>query len=215
MQYPLILNSFSADLKLYIPDPIFIKPTYEGLRLNNPATLFPFWAKVWPSAIALSTFLQQNIGLVNNKSVLEIGAGIGLPSFLIAKHAAHLTITDYAEDAIELLQKNIAHTRFNSIKAIFADWNLFPSSIVADVVLLSDTNYAPSEFESLLKLIQDFIHKGATIIIASPERITASPFIEQLKMNITQQDIIEIIYNDEKVFIGLFVLKQNRKQESH
>ena len=45
MQYPLILNSFSADLKLYIPDPIFIKPTYEGLRLNNPATLFSFLGK--------------------------------------------------------------------------------------------------------------------------------------------------------------------------
>ncbi|HLD54356.1 MAG TPA: methyltransferase domain-containing protein [Sediminibacterium sp.] len=215
MQYPLILNSFSADLKLYIPDPLFIKPTYERLCLNDAATLFPFWAKAWPSAIALSSFLHQNLGLVNSKSVLEIGAGIGLPSFSIAKHAAHLTITDYAEDAIELMQKNIEFVGCKNIKALFADWNSFPISIDAEVVLLSDTNYAPSDFESLIKLIHDFIHKGATIIIASPERITASPFIEQLKMNITQQDLIEIIYNDEKTFIGLFVLKQNRKQESH
>ena len=113
------------------------------------------------------------------------------------------------------MQKNIEFVGCKNIKALFADWNSFPISIDAEVVLLSDTNYAPSDFESLIKLIHDFIHKGATIIIASPERITASPFIEQLKMNITQQDIIEIIYNDEKTFIGLFVLKQNRKQESH
>lgn len=209
MQYPLILNSFSADLKLYIPDPIFIKPTYEGLRLNNPATLFPFWAKVWPSAIALSTFLQQNIGLVNNKSVLEIGAGIGLPSFSVAQYVADLVITDYAANAVELMQKNIEYVGFKNIKAIVADWNLFPSSIVAEVVLLSDTNYAPSEFASLFKLIQDFIHKGATIIIASPERITASPFIEQLELYITQKELFDITYNGERASIGLFVLQQN------
>lgn len=211
MQYPLILNSFSADLKLYIPDPLFIKPTYERLCLNDSSTLFPFWAKVWPSAIALSSFLQQNIGLVNNKSVIEIGAGIGLPSFSVAQYAADLVITDYAANAVELMQKNIEYVGFKNIKAIVADWNLFPSSIVADVVLLSDTNYAPSEFESLIKLIQNFILKGVTIIIATPERITASPFIYQLKMYITQQDLIEITYNYEKASIGLFVLKQNRK----
>lgn len=207
MQYPLILNSFSADLKLYIPDPLLIKSNYEILRLNNPATLFPFWAKVWPSAMALSLFLEQNLDLINNKSVLEIGAGIGLPSFSISKHAADLTITDYAEDAVVLMQKNIEYVGFKNIKAVMADWNSFPPSIDAEVVLLSDTNYAPSEFEVLIKLIQDFIHKGITIIIATPERITASPFIDQLKMNITQQDLIEITYNDEKASIGLFVLK--------
>jgi len=211
MQYPLILNSFSADLKLYIPDPLFIKPTYERLCLNDSSTLFPFWAKLWPSAMALSLFLEQNLDLINNKRVLEIGAGIGLPSFSIAKHAADLTITDYAEDAVVLMQKNIEYVGFKNIKAVMADWNSFPLSIDAEVVLLSDTNYAPSEFESLIKLIQDFIHKGATIIIATPERITASPFIDQLKMYITQQDLIEIAYNYEKASIGLFVLKQNRK----
>ncbi|MDO8996481.1 MAG: methyltransferase domain-containing protein [Sediminibacterium sp.] len=209
MHYPLVHHSFSSDLKLYIPDPLFIKLTYERLCLNDSSTLFPFWAKVWPSAIALSSFLQQNIGLVNNKSVLEIGAGIGLPSFSVAQYAADLVITDYAANAVELMHKNIEHTGFKNIKAIVADWNLFPSSIVAEVVLLSDTNYAPSEFASLFKLIQDFIHKGATIIIASPERITASPFIEQLDLYITQKELFDITYNGERASIGLFVLQQN------
>ena len=67
----------------------------------------------------------------------------------------------------ELMQKNIEFVGCKNIKALIADWNSFPSSIDAEVVLLSDTNYAPSEFESLIKLIQDFIHKGATIITSS------------------------------------------------
>lgn len=207
MQYPLILNSFSADLKLYIPDPLLIKSSYEALCLKNPVTLFPFWAKIWPSAMALSLFLQQNGDLIINKRVLEIGAGIGLPSFSIANQVADLTITDYADDAVVLMQKNIEFVGCKNIKALIADWNSFPSSIDAEVVLLSDTNYAPSEFESLIKLIHDFIHKGATIILATPERITSSPFIEKLAFYITQQELIELSYNGEKTSIGLFVLK--------
>lgn len=207
MQYPLILNQYQGNLQLYIPDPLLIKTTYEALRLNNSATLFPFWAKVWPSAMALSLFLQKNDNLINNKKVLEIGAGIGLPSFSIANQVSELTITDYAEDAVVLMQKNIEYVGVKNIKAVIADWNSFPCSIDAEIVLLSDTNYAPSEFESLIKLIHDFIHKGATIIIATPKRITSSPFIEKLAFYITQQELIEVSYNGEKTCIGLFVLK--------
>lgn len=207
MQYPLVLKAFKNGVKLYIPDPLLVKPTYESLRLENPATSFPFWAKVWPSAVALSSFLEQYQDLVKNKTVVEIGAGIGLPSFSIADHVAEITITDYDVDAIDLLQKNIAHLGNPKIKAICADWNCFPTSICADVVLLSDTNYAPSAFQSLLTLIQNFLQKGATIIIATPVRITASPFIEQLEMHIIQRDLLELSYNGESSLIGLFVLK--------
>lgn len=207
MQYPLVLKAFKNGVKLYIPDPLLVKPTYESLRLENPATSFPFWAKVWPSAVALSSFLEQYQDLVKNKTVVEIGAGIGLPSFSIADHVAEITITDYDVDAIDLLQKNIAHLGNQKIKAICADWNFFPTSICADVVLLSDTNYAPSAFQSLLTLIQKFLQKGATIIIATPVRITASPFIEQLEMHIIQRDLLELSYNGESSLIGLFVLK--------
>jgi predicted nicotinamide N-methyase len=207
MQYPLVLKAFKNGVKLYIPDPLLVKPTYESLRLENSATSFPFWAKVWPSAVALSSFLEQYQDLVKNKTVVEIGAGIGLPSFSIADHVAEITITDYDVDAIDLLQKNIANLGNQKIKAICADWNFFPTSICADVVLLSDTNYAPSAFQSLLTLIQKFLQKGATIIIATPVRITASPFIEQLEMHIIQRDLLELSYNGESSLIGLFVLK--------
>lgn len=207
MHYPLVLKEFENDIRLYIPNPVLIKPTYEALCLGNSATLFPFWAKLWPSSLALSMFLQRNIDLVKNKKVVEIGAGIGLPSFSIANDAAEITITDYSTDAVELIQKNIAHCGNHKIKAICADWNFFPYSIDADIILLSDTNYAPTNFQSLIKLIHNFISKGATIIIATPKRITASPFIEQLESLIVNRALINITHNEEMATIGLFVLK--------
>lgn len=211
MQYPLVLKEFEKELSLYIPDPLLIKPTYEKLLLENPTILFPYWAKVWPSAIAMSIFLQQHPDLIINKTVIEIGAGIGLPSFSIVHQVSGITITDYDSDAIELLQKNIAHISNEKISAIYADWNFFPTTICSDVVLLSDTNYAPVDFEPLVKLIQQFLQKGVTIIIASPARITASPFIDQLELYINQKELIEVNHNYERILIGLFVLKQNRK----
>jgi len=144
-----------------------------------------------------------------NKKFLEIGEGICLTSFSIANQVTDLTITDYAEDAVELMQKNIEHLGFKNIEAVFADWNFFPETINAEIVLLSDTNYAPSNFEPLIKLIQLFIKKGATIIIATPKRITASPFIEQLESFIMHRELVDITYNGERASIGLFVLQQN------
>lgn len=207
MQYPLVLNKFHNNLTLWIPNPELIKPTYDALCLESSSTLFPFWAKLWPSSLALTLFLQKNIELVKNKKIVEVGAGIGLPSFSIASEAAEITITDYSADAVELMQKNIAYCGNQKISAICADWNFFPDYIDAEVLLLSDTNYAPSNFQSLKKLIEHFINKGATIIIATPERITASPFIEQLYPFIIQKELIDITYNEELVTVGLFVLK--------
>jgi len=207
MHYPLVQKTFDNDLTLYIPNPLLIKPTYEALCFNDSATLFPFWAKVWPSSLALRLFLQKNIELVKNKKVVEIGAGIGLPSFSIANDIADITITDYSFDAVVLMRKNIEHCGNQNIKAICADWNSFPDTINADVVLLSDTNYEPSNFEPLIKLIQRFIKKGATVIIATPKRITASPFIQQLESFIVKRVLVDITYDAEQSTIGLFVLK--------
>lgn len=207
MHYPLVKRAFDNNLTLFIPNPLLIKPTYETLCINDPATLFPFWAKLWPSSLALSLFLQKNIHLIQNKVVLEIGAGIGLPSFSIANEVSTITITDYATEAVDLMKMNIKHLGNQHIQAICADWNSFPDTIHADIVLLSDTNYAPSNFESLIKLIQGFIKKGATIIIATPKRITASPFIQQLESFIVKRELVDISSDAEIATIGLFVLK--------
>lgn len=76
------------------------------------------------------------------------------------------------------------------------------------MVLLSDTNYEPSQFESLLILIKQFLSKGSTVIIASPMRITTNAFIIQLDTHIIQREIIKVNNHDELISIALFVLKE-------
>ncbi len=82
--YPLQLVTLNTELTLYVPDPALIQSSYQKLVAENTETIFPYWAKVWASAHAMTRFLQEEPTWIQNKIVLEIGAGIGIPSFCIA-----------------------------------------------------------------------------------------------------------------------------------
>ncbi len=208
MQYPLQLIPIKENLSLFLPVPEEIRPAYEKTLSGNPQSPFPFWAKVWPSSRALMDYLEEQEGLVKGKTVLEIGAGTGLPSFSIAKSAASVILSDHSEEAIELMEKNIAYLGLANVKAMCLDWNHFPEEIKADVVLLSDINYAPEQFESLLLLIKKLLEQGATIIIATPQRIMATPFVQEL-VPFTKYNEVEIIQESGgSVAISILVLSQ-------
>ena len=181
MLYPITLHEFQGGLQLHVPDPDKLKPTYDQLVAINPDTAFPFWARIWPSSLALTAFLGKEPHWILSKHVLEIGAGIGLPSFSIAKDALSLLVSDYSTEAVALMEKNIQSLGLMHAKAMCLDWNDFPSDLSADTVLFSDTNYDPEQFGALLTLIKKLLEKGATIIIATPERISAVSFAVQLE----------------------------------
>ena len=141
MQYPIQLTQISAEKAIYIPDYEMVKEIYTLLLNLDPNTPFPFWAKLWPSSIALLDVLKANPHLIQNKHVLEIGAGIGLPSLMMAAVAKSIQISDYDEEAVALLQKNIEHLELQNVEALQLDWNTIPENMKPGVVLLSDVNY--------------------------------------------------------------------------
>ncbi len=202
MNYPIKQISISEDLTLYLPIPEAIRPAYEKTLSAEGEIPFPYWARVWPSSIALTSYLAVNKHLISNKKVLEIGAGTGLPSFSIARMAASVIISDHSTDAVELMEKNIAYLELDNVQALCLDWNNFPEDIHAEVVLLSDINYAPGEFDSLLLLIERFLAIGATVIISTPQRIMGVPFALQLAPYIESK--AELMAEDTS--ISLFVL---------
>ena len=193
-----------------MPDPACIKSTYDTLVQKNAATPFPFWAKLWPASIALTDFLQSNIHWVENKKVLEIGAGIGLPSFSIATLAKEVLISDHAADAIVLMNENIKHVQLTNMSAACLDWNHFPNDIKADTILLSDVNYAPEQFEQLLNLLKRFIAEGSTIILATPQRIMGVPFITSLASFITDSHVCSVKENEQTFDISILILNSNK-----
>lgn len=209
--YPLIDYLFLPELSVTIPDPDKVKITYENLQRENANTKFPFWAKCWPSSLAMLTFLKNNGHLITNKAVLELGAGVGLPSFFAAKMAASVLITDYATEAVELMQFNIDKLQITNAKALKLDWNDFAGEVAADIVLLSDINYNEKDFESLKSVLNTYLKRGATIILATPYRINASSFVSYFSLFILEQEFITVENEGKEVTIGLFVLKYEGK----
>jgi methyltransferase-like protein 23 len=181
MQYPIQLTQISAEKAIYIPDYEQVKEIYTSLLNLDPNTPFPFWAKLWPSSIALLDVLKAHPHLIQNKHVLEIGAGICLPSLMMADIARSVQISDYDKEAVALIQKNIEYLQLQNAEALQLDWNNVPENLKVDVVLLSDVNYDPAQFDTLITLIEKFIHQGSTIILSTPQRIMASPFVQKLE----------------------------------
>jgi len=192
MQYPVQLTQIGAEKAIYIPTYEAVKAIYADLLESDPATPFPYWAKVWPSSIALLYVLKAHPHLIQNKHVLEIGAGIGLPSLMIASITKSIQISDYDLEAVELLRKNIEHLELENAEALQLDWNALHEAIYPEVVILSDVNYDPTQFETLTKLIEKFLHQGCTIILSTPQRIMASPFVLALSTFIIA-DYVELV----------------------
>ena len=209
MQYPVQLTQISAKKAIYIPVYESVKAIYTDLLAVDPATPFPYWAKVWPSATALHNVLQKHPSLIRDKTVLELGAGIGLPALMIADITKSIIIIDYNSEAVELLQKNIAHLQLQNAQAIQLDWNNVPENMKAEVMILSDVNYDPTQFETLTKLIEKFIHQGCTIILSTPQRIMASPFVLALSEFIIAEYLEMVDENGVTKEISILVLSKN------
>jgi predicted nicotinamide N-methyase len=208
MQYPIQLTQISAEKGIYIPLYEQVKEIYASMLNLDPNTPFPFWAKLWPSAKALFDVLEAHPHLIQNKHVLEIGAGIGLPSLMLAPITKSIQISDYDKEAVALLQKNIEHLQLQNAEALQLDWNHIPENLNPEVIILSDVNYNPTQFDPLISLIDKFMNQGCTIIISTPQRIMASPFVLKLEAYITDRYEALVDENGVNQEISILVLSK-------
>jgi predicted nicotinamide N-methyase len=164
-----------AGTAIYVPDIEQIRSEYD--RQTNA---FPFWAKIWPSAIAMALLLQERPALVAGKTVLELAAGLGLPSIIAAKHAAKVICSDVFPEPLELVNATAAHHQVKNLECRVIDFRSIPSELHVDTVLLSDVNYDASLLAALERSIRLLLEKDCCIVLATPQRIVGRDFINSL-----------------------------------
>eukprot|EP01088_Endostelium_zonatum_P020811 TRINITY_DN7856_c0_g1_i1.p1 TRINITY_DN7856_c0_g1~~TRINITY_DN7856_c0_g1_i1.p1 ORF type:complete len:272 (+),score=47.83 TRINITY_DN7856_c0_g1_i1:10-825(+) len=71
-------------------------------------------SELWPSALVLCKFLAKNLHLIQDKTVLELGAGQGLVGLFAAYYASQTIITDKDEEVIDLIRKSIESNQDNN-----------------------------------------------------------------------------------------------------
>lgn len=206
------MESLAADLREYRLGKQVLKiwvPNFQALQASHQLDAYgdaPFWGRVWPAAMAMIQFLEENPIYIQNKQLLELAAGLGLPSFYASAYAAETILSDNALDAVQWMEKNIQENGLVNIRAQQINWNQIPPNLHPDTILLCDVNYNPQEFLALSTMIHDFLAKGTTILLATPQRLVGRPFISGLLNHAKSNEVLEI-YQDEKLhLINVLVL---------
>ncbi len=177
------LQTFQFDdyhVQAYVPDALLLQQWFTAKLNTNPSFPSPYWAQLWPAARALCQFLAEQPHWVQDKKVLELAAGLGLPSLLAAQFAKEITCSDYIPEAADCIQRSIEYNGFQNMQGCVLDWNALPAHLTADVLLVSDINYEPAVFETIYKVIAGFLDAGTIILLSTPQRLMAKPFIERL-----------------------------------
>jgi predicted nicotinamide N-methyase len=195
-------------VKAVVPEPLALQKWYSKQIQTYPTTPTPYWAQVWPSAYALCEFIATQPELLENKTVLELAAGVGLPSLLAAQFAKQVVCSDYVPAAVEYMQQSIEKNQLMNISAVNIDWNHLPEDLSYDVLLLSDINYEPQVFETVFNLILSFLEKGTTILLSTPQRLMAKPFIDRILPYSTHWEEKFVTSTNPIVACSIYVLEK-------
>ncbi|MFY7901061.1 MAG: class I SAM-dependent methyltransferase [Chitinophagaceae bacterium] len=169
-----LANNFS--FQICTPNLLTIQKEYEFRKQNNENTIFPFWAKVWDASIVMAKFLISNPNWIHQKKVIELAAGLGLPSLVAAKFAQSVICSDYVSDPFFYVEKSIHLHQIQNVCTQIIDCTNVPKELEGEVILMSDIQYSPFMFDGILKTIHHFLMKGAIIIITTPQRIMTKEF---------------------------------------
>jgi predicted nicotinamide N-methyase len=139
----------------------------------------PYWAELWPSGVALADAVSTLD--VRGARVLELGAGLGLPSLAAAIRGADVLATDWAEDAVDLLRANADRNgiRLRAERVRWDEPELLLRAAPWDLVLGADLLYEERNATALLALLPRL---GGEIVLADPGRPFARTFLAHWKV---------------------------------
>lgn len=191
-----------TSIRLLVPDEQWLQTSWEEKAFTD----FPFWGKCWPAAEALAGFLVQHPHYLEGKRVLELAAGLGLPSLVAARSAKEVISTDYLPEPLELIEASAQLNHVTNLRTDILNWHALPENIETDMLLLSDVNYDPTAFDALDRMLEYFLHRKVLVILSTPQRIMARSFIERWMPYQQLQEEQSIIHMGAEVKISTMVL---------
>lgn len=140
----------------------------------------PLWVELWPSALALSQLLWEGPSLAG-KSVLELGAGLGMPGVVAGLKGADVLQTDYIPEALAIAKQTAQMNDVQGIRTAVADWRNFEINEGFDFIIGSDIMYHPDLNPYLKRIFQRNLNAGGQVIMADAGRNDSLSFVKTLK----------------------------------
>jgi predicted nicotinamide N-methyase len=138
----------------------------------------PYWARLWPSGLALADALAARDDL-GGMRVLELGCGLGLASIVAARAGASVLATDGVADAVVFAAHNLAINDVEGDVAL-ADWRSADALVERgpwDLVIAADVFYLRHNVDALIRLLRRLMEGDGEALIADPSRAGGRAFL--------------------------------------
>ena len=141
----------------------------------------PYWAELWPSAIALARYLSR--GALAGRLAVELGCGVGLPTVAALTGGAKVLATDHYEAALAFTLYNARANLGREPEAALLNWHAPETERLGtfDLVLAADVLYEARNVPALGNLVPALLAPGGEAVFADPRRDDAPAFVELME----------------------------------
>ncbi|HEX6709953.1 MAG TPA: methyltransferase [Rubrobacter sp.] len=156
----------------------------------------PYWAELWPSALALARHLSS-LDLAGTRA-LELGCGVGVPTITALARGAEVLATDHYEAALDFTVHNARTNLGLEPDTSILDWREpeIRGMGTFDLVLAADVLYERKNAAALADLVPRLLASGGEAIFADPRRDEAPVFLKAIERS-GFEDTIEDVTVDQ------------------
>lgn len=153
----------------------------ESRLLKVQDNRLPYGVSLWPSSIALAHEVASRAGDFRGRSVLELGAGTGLPGIVAASFGAAVVQTDRDELALSLCRPNGARNGLESIAYRLAEWASWDPGPTHDWIIGADILYGEALHPFIGRILDECLRPAGRVLIADPFRSTGFRWLESME----------------------------------
>lgn len=160
----------STNYRIHVPADFDQVLDRFGKETPHDYDRFPYYATLWPSAIALATYLHERFDSLEGRTVIELGCGPGLPAMVAARLGGTVTATDFHPDNEAYFRRNAEANGVGDIEYRQLDWREVSGGAEYDLVLGSDVLYERQQIQEFTSGAAAHCATGGRIIVADPGR---------------------------------------------
>ncbi|MGE3171105.1 MAG: methyltransferase [Planctomycetota bacterium] len=159
----------------------------------------PYWATVWPAAIALARWLCRRGDLAGRRA-LDLGCGTGAAGAAAVRCGASVTFADRDPDALAFAgfngraqlpedSQDVARDRAARVREQLLDWHTTTLDGAFDLLLLADVSYRPVHHAPLLRHLRGCLRPDGMAVHADPLRRESDGFLVQARAEFAHREL--------------------------
>jgi len=171
----------------------------------------PYFGIPWEAGLGLAQYLNNYE--LKSKTVLEIGSGLSLPSFVAMRNGAKVLASDFHGDVKTFLDIN---QKLNGIFFDYFQMNWRKENTINgkfDLVIGSDILYESAHPDFVSRTLINYLNEGGKIILSDPGRAYIQKFVTSMN-NLGFQETRKVVtvntdWTKKDIFVFVFEKKKN------